>query len=332
MKTSNPLLAALAVKTSRALLANLAALSALACQSTPPDPHYKPTESVLEVVAVLRRHVPDDTYRFQPAVDFTGRNVYRSSLIRLENLEVIHENALRSGYMDEVIAFAKGRALERLRAFDLAAQAYRKAADRGGALEQEALRSASVCDTLDEAARIGFDSARPADMEALDPPAPTDGEEVLAAYESRIALLEVLGEDVTRDHYDFIVNEEIERADIARARWFESMRLLSPGGNVQALGERQRLVVRHRESKLYNRHMLALADLYAELAEEYVESNPPEGLRFDPANFQELVDGASRLYEAVANQDGTPEKLEARQRLEAFLAFTLRVDRDRFTR
>ena len=34
-----------------------------------------------------RRHVPDDTYRFEPARDFTDRNVYRSILLRLENLE-----------------------------------------------------------------------------------------------------------------------------------------------------------------------------------------------------------------------------------------------------
>ena len=67
------------------------------------------------------------------------------------------------------------------------------------------------------------------------------------------------------------------------------------------------------------------------MAEEYVESRPPETLMFDPATFQELVDSTSQLYEAVANQDGTPEKLEAARKLEAFLAFTLRVDRDRFS-
>ena len=32
---------------------------------------YGPTESVIEVIAVLRRHVPDDTYRFPAASDFT---------------------------------------------------------------------------------------------------------------------------------------------------------------------------------------------------------------------------------------------------------------------
>src|SRR5262247_2398835 len=102
--------------------AQLAALgiagAALGCASTPaPDPAYRPAENVLEVVAVLRRHVPDDTYRFPPARDFTERNVYRSSLLRLENIERVHASALAAGYMDGVIAFAKGRALERLRAF-----------------------------------------------------------------------------------------------------------------------------------------------------------------------------------------------------------------------
>jgi hypothetical protein len=33
----------------------------------------------------------------------------------------------------------------------------------------------------------------------------------------------------------------------------------------------------------------------------------------------------------VAARDGTPEKLEASRKLEAFLAFALRIDRDRFT-
>jgi len=310
----------------------LALLPALACGKQAPDPHYQPTESVLEVVAVLRRHIPDDTYRFPPAVDFTGRNVFRSSLVRLENLELVHRDALRAGYMDEVIAFAKGRSLERLRAFALAAEAYRTSATREGKLEMEALRSASVCDTLDESARIGFDPTRPPQLEALDPPSPTNKEQVMEAFERRLALLEALDEDIEQTHYVYVVQEETERADMARARWFEAVRRLSPDGNVRALADRQRLVVRHRESKNANRHMLALADLYAELAADYVEANPPEGLRFDPPTFQELVEGASRLYEAVANQDGTPEKLEAKQRLEAFLAFTLRVDRGRFTR
>ena len=76
--------------------AGLAALAWIsACASSPQsDPRFAPTQSVLETVAVLRHHVPDDTYRFEPARDFTGRNVYRASLLRLESLEKVHEPPL----------------------------------------------------------------------------------------------------------------------------------------------------------------------------------------------------------------------------------------------
>ena len=100
---------------------------------------------------------------------------------------------------------------------------------------------------------------------------------------------------------------------------------------MRAAAERQRVVMRHGGSKNSSRHLLALAELYADLAEEYVDANPPESLRFDPARFQELIDTAARVFEMVASRDGTPEKLEASRKLEAFLAFALRIDRDRFT-
>jgi ribonuclease D len=127
------------------------------------------------------------------------------------------------------------------------------------------------------------------------------------------------------------VREEIERTDLARAEYFSALRKALPDGDVRAAAELQRLVTRNRDSKNTSRHLLALARLYEDLAVEYVEANPPHGLLFDPARFQELVDAASRLYETVAEQDGRPEKIEASRRLEAFLAFALRVDHDRFT-
>ncbi len=306
-------------------------LWAVGCRSTPEsDPRYRPSENVLEVVAVLRRHVPDDTYRFEPARDFAGRNVYRASLIRLENLERVHADALRAGHMDGVVAFAKARSLERLRAFALAAEHYRRAAELEEPLALEARRAAALCDALGEAAELGFDASRPARPD--DPEPPRDEAGVVAAYEARMALLEALAADRPEGHYGFLVQEEMERADIARARYFVASRRILPDGNVRALGELQRVIVRHRDSKSANAHLLELADLYADLATEYAEAHPPESMSFDPPAFQDLVDAASRLYEAVANQDGTPQKLEAARRLEAFLAFTLRVDRDRFSR
>jgi len=314
----------------------LAALSASAlvaagCASKPEiDPRYRPSESVLEVLAVLQRHVPDDTYRFPPARDFTGRNVYRSSLLRLENLEQIHANALRAGHMDGVIAFGKARALERLRAYALAAEAYRLAAEREATLADEALRSAELCDDLQRARDTDVEPVPMATQETdlLEIPAPALA---LARFEDRAALLETLSIAAAGAHQAVIVREEIERNDLERARYFVRVRSLLIDGDVRAAAELERVVTLHAESKRYPRHLLDLANLYATISAEYVDHFPPESLDFDPAEFRDLVDSSARLYEMVAARDGTTEKIEATRRLEAFLAFALSVDRDRFT-
>jgi tetratricopeptide (TPR) repeat protein len=315
--------------TARALaLLGLLGLGLVACRSTPdPDPVYKPTESVLEVVTVLRRHVPDDTYRFPPGQDFTGRNVYRSSLLRLEGIEAIHTDALRASHMDGVIAFAKGRALERLQAYELAAKQYRLAADLDSELAVEAFRSADLCDALDAVTDIAVGLNELAEQEGLE----TDADGMLELFERRNGRLEVLELQAEGSHHVYVVQEELERSDTARAEYFLALRQILQDGDVRAAAELERLVARHGGSKNANRHILALAGLYEDLAMEYVDAHPPESLFFDPVRFQELVDATSRLYEVVANQDGRPEKLEASRKLEAFLAFALRVDHDRFT-
>jgi hypothetical protein len=316
----------------------MAASGALA-KSDEPDPRYQPTQSLLEINAVLRRHIPDDTYRFAPARDFTGRNVYRSSLLRLENLEQAHEAALRAGTWAEVLPFAKARALERLRAYEVAAATYRKAAAFGGELAEEALRSAGVCDALAHAT-LRTKPALADGETGSDPVSPSAQAEdaLIAAREALIAeigarrtQLEELLERTEGTHYAAVVREELERNDRERARLLVSSRRLYPDGSVRALAALQRLALEHKQSKNANAHVLELADLYAALAREYVEEFPPESPGFEPPRFEELVSSAARLYETVSNQDGAPEKLEAARRLEAFLAFTLKVDRDRFT-
>ena len=72
-----------------------------------PEPSYDPARSLLEVVAVLRLHVPDDTYRFEAARDYTGRNVYRSTLLRLENLEHAVTASYGFGGHDAALVFKR---------------------------------------------------------------------------------------------------------------------------------------------------------------------------------------------------------------------------------
>ena len=292
---------------------------------------YSPSEGILETVAVLRRHVPDDTYRFPTATDFSGRNVYRASLLRLESLERAETDALRSGYMDPVILFAKARALERLRAYDLAAQHYRESARISEELRPTALESAALCERFASALQIGLELTDPL-AEVGVPLFTMDVDRVRFELDERITQLSILESELSDSHYRYLAQEEIERADMIRARYFLGMRFVLPDGTLLALQELQRVATRHGASKNRLRHLLVLADFYARLAREYTEAVPPASLAFDPARFSELSDAAIQLYELVGSHDGRPEKLEATRKLEAFLALTLGIDADRFDR
>lgn len=298
--------------TRRAAARMLLAVAALgACARAPqPDPLYQPTQSLLEALAVLRLHVDDDTYRFEPARDFTGKDVYRASLDRLESLEAIHHEKIRSGYLLDVILFAKGRAFERTRDYDLAQRHYERVARLDSPLAESARSAAETCAAIDAAIRL-----------EPDPHAGTS--EALDRFAERRRRLEELRARTDASHYAYVADEEIERLDLARARYFAARAALDPTLEALALQQLQTLVREHPQSKNRHRHLLATADFYAELARRYAEEVPPASVGFDPATFEEYAHGAVRLYESVSQQDGTAEKLEAARKLEAFLAFRI---------
>ena len=296
----------------RPLLLAVFCVLLFACSTPDPDPRYRSTEGILETVAVLRLHVEDDTYRFPPARDFTGKNVYRVSLSRLESLEALHSEKLASGYMTDVILFAKARALERLAEFELAARYYERTNALDTPLAEAAREGQRICDALARAEGIV--------------PGPRDDPDVaLASFDRRRAELEELLEETRDTHYEYVVSGELERADRARATYFSARALLNRRLDALALQQYQELVARHPESKNRDRHLIDLADLYVALSRRYVESEPPSSLDFDPVTFDEYAHNASRLYAAVTLSDGSPAKLEAARKLEALLAFTLQV-------
>jgi hypothetical protein len=214
--------------------------------------------------------------------------------------------------MTDVILFAKARALERIVEYDLAAQHYARVAGLESPLRAEAERSRGIC-------------ARIAEARAVEPEPGAPPEAALALLDQRGQRLEQLSAEVANTHYAYVVHEEIERTDRARAEYFDARRRLDPALEVVALQQYQRLVQRNAESKERNRNLLDLADLYASLSRYYIARVPPTSLDFDPAAFDEYAFGATRLYEAVSQQDGAVEKIEAGRKLEAFLAFTLEV-------
>lgn len=302
----------------RCAIACIVALACLACgTSAPPvDARYRPTESVLEVAATLRLHIDDDTYRRSPARDFTGKNIYRASFARLENLEAIYAAKFRSGYLQDVIWFAMARSVERITEYDLASKLYAKVEVLDSELAQPAQTARRICERLDKATE-------------LDAASDASPQEALDRYAARMGQLDELLAEVRGTHFEHIVREERERTDRARARWFGARRRLDPRLDTTALQAHQDLVQNHPESKNRNRNLLELAVFYEELARDYVYGCPAVALCFDSATFDEYTFGASRIYESVAQQDGSVEKIEAARRLEALLAFILQVYDDK---
>jgi hypothetical protein len=293
------------------------ALGVAACSSPPlTDPRYRATESVLEVAAALRLHIEEDTYRRPPARDFTGKNIYRASFNRLENLEATNASKLSSGYLQDVIWFSMGRAVERIQGYDLAAKLYARVAALDSDLAPNAREGQRICERLRDAS-------------GQTPAGDAVPQKALDVFAKRTAGLEKLFDDARETHYAFIAREELERTDLERARYFGARRRLEPRLDTIALQSYQDLVQNHPESKNRNRNLLELARFYEELARDYVQACAPVALCFDPATFDEFAFGAQRVYESVAQQDGAVEKIEAARRLEALIAFVLQVYEDK---
>lgn len=302
----------------RAALA-LGFLGVLACRTPNPDAVYRPTESVLEVATLLRLHRDDDTYRFAPARDYTGKNVYRAALDRLESLEALYQDKFQSGYLDAEILFAKGLALERITEFTLAAEHFSHAASIESVLRDAAVLAATICERLDAA-------------RGIEPPHDATPEHAMAVFDERLRILDALLLEAGTSWHRPVIREEVERADLARAEYFRARWLLEPGLAAAVLQQYQVLLQQHAESKNRNRHLIALADLYSDFSRRYAARHPPVSLRFDPATFDEYAKSAHRLYESVSQQDGAVEKLEAEHKLEAFTAFTLEIHEQKIPR
>jgi len=108
------------------LLAALAGCSSLSPSGAGANAE-RASESLTGVVSQLKLHMRDDTYRFERKAAENGRNVYAVALWKLDRLAAHRaqpEDAWQNA--DYVIEFARGKALERLRRYEEALQAYRR--------------------------------------------------------------------------------------------------------------------------------------------------------------------------------------------------------------
>ncbi|TMB20073.1 MAG: hypothetical protein E6J59_09615 [Deltaproteobacteria bacterium] len=266
---------------------------------------FAPYEDLLEVLADLTWHLRDDTYRFPPPKDPTGHDLYQLALRRVENWEKRYPGRLR-----DVTGFARAEALEHLGEYQPAADLYRQVAALPSPLAEPARQGAERAGVFAGAAAL-----------------PEDAPEAAGALGALRRKLDAWGTVVARyggTPWEPGALAEEERLEATAARLVVEQRRALEEGPTAAERALRFLVQKHADSKELPGHILRLADFYAELAREYVQSHE-RPLAFDEDEFVRQADRALDTYRKVSTWDGAREKPEAQARFAALDAYKTAV-------
>ncbi|HEX6058748.1 MAG TPA: hypothetical protein VFZ11_06985 [Gemmatimonadaceae bacterium] len=275
-------------------LAMLLAASARAGDS----PSVGPYEDVLEVLAVHAWHLDDDLYRRAAATDAAGRSVHLATVERLDGWRKRFPTRLA-----DVVDYARAQALERLGAWDDATATYERVAGVPGSPLREPAAAA-----LERTRRFAAADALPEEGATL--------QDVIDALDAKLeAWREAATGEIDETHRRLAL-VEIERLEVRAATLLVRHRHALRDGEATAERALRALIERHPESKLLPRHVLRLADFYADEAEDYADQ-ADRPLDFDAKTFDRLVDRALDAYQKLASWDGIPEKPIASARFDA---------------
>jgi len=266
---------------------------------------FAPYEDLLEVLADLTWHLRDDTYRFPPPKDPTGHDLYQLALRRVENWEKRYPGRLR-----DVTGFARAEALEHLGEYQPAADLYRQVAALPSPLAEPARQGAERAGVFAGAAAL-----------------PEDAPEAAGALGALRRKLDAWATVVARyggTPWEPGALAEEERLEATAARLVVEQRRALEEGPTAAERALRFLVQKHADSKELPGHILRLADFYAELAREYVQSHE-RPLAFDEDEFVRQADRALDTYRKVSTWDGAREKPEAQARFAALDAYKTAV-------
>jgi len=261
-------------------------------------------ESLTGVVSELKLHMRDDTYRFDRAVAESGSNVYAIALWKLDRLAARRAQPSDAWQnADYVIEFARGKALERLRRYDDARQAYRRVEVSGSVLGDAAAERAQVAE------RFALASAAPSLPFA-------NAADELGFIEARLALWRQLALEFHGTPQESLAREEAEAWEVMRVDWFARS-----GQFADATRACHTLIESNRESKLFAKHLLRLGDLYADSARREQLNARARLSLFDAERYDALLDQAFSAYELAGEDHKSTLRREARTRIEALLAF-----------
>ncbi len=255
------------------------------------------------IIAELYLHLGDDTYRYDRSRTEGRQDVFALALWRLDRLRTRRGDEPEAwDNLDLVIEYGRARALERLRRYSEAGEAYRLVADRGSRLGEPARIGALV---MQEFARHSGPPADPAETV----------EERLELIESRIRVWERLAHEHRSTLFEPLAREEVEAWDMMRIDWLARHR-----STEEAVGACRRAVERHHASKLHATHLIRLGNLYAEAAHGIYARARARLARFDAEKYEDFLDHALSAYEAAGERAGGSVRAEADGKIEALLA------------
>jgi polyhydroxyalkanoate synthesis regulator phasin len=261
-------------------------------------------DTLTRVVAELRMHLRDDTYRQARPRTADGRDLFAAILWKLDRLQ--QERAtppVEWQNTDYVIEFARARVLEKQRRYAQAQLAYERVAARAGTMQQAAREGAQGVGRLAALAGETRDSA-------LDE---------LTWLEARIRLWSDLAWEMRTTRWEPLAQEEAEAWEMLRVE-----RLATAGELEAAIEAGRKLAEHHRHSKLYARHLIALGDLHADAARALEVEKRVRSSRVEiEARREDLVERAFSAYELASEARGAEDRLSALARIEA-----LRADRE----
>jgi hypothetical protein len=262
---------------------------------------YAPYEDLVQVLADLTWHLQDDTYRFSPPKDPTGHDLYQLSLRRLENWEKRYP-----GRMKDVTSFGRAEALERLGEYARAADLYRQVGASDSPLAAKARDGETRATAFAEAAAL--------------PERGADFEPTLEALRRKLDAWGPLVQRTAGTPYQALALVEEERLERLASRLVVEHRRGIEQGDVTAERSLRFLIEKHVESKQLPAYIVALGDLYADFARDYVAARE-RPLEFDETEFVARTDRALDMYRKVATWDGAREKPEAQGRFTALDAW-----------
>lgn len=278
------------------------------CQSPAPSPAEIPAASVPDhtltlIVARLKMHLRDDTYRSHRSMSSGGTHVFERALWRLDRLQSQRDVARDQwGNVDLVIEYARARALERSRRYAEARAAYERVAASGSLLAESAEEAREVT------SRFARHSGPPAG------PLIEAGEE-LAFLDGRVTKWRELAREYRRTSWETLALEEAEGWAMVRVE-----AILRHRGIRAAIESCRRLIERHHASKLYARHLIRLGDLHAEAARREALRQTTDPGTFDAARYETFLDRAFSAYELAGEQRRPVLRAEASKKIEALLA------------